>query len=79
MLIDLLLKRNSTTYLCGAGASGYQKDELYNEKGIAVQYNNFNHPVYEQHNSNEFIPGLSIIDCLMNLGFNNTAKILNVK
>jgi len=76
MLIDLLKKRNATTYLCGAGASGYQKDELYLAENILVVYNRFIHPTYKQFNSNQFLSGLSIIDPLMNIGFEQTAKLI---
>lgn len=76
MLIDLLEKRKATTYLCGAGASGYQKDILYLSKNIEVTYNCFSHPTYIQFNSKEFIKGLSIIDSLMNLGFEQTEKLV---
>jgi hypothetical protein len=76
MLIDLLKKRSATTYLCGNGAGTYQKDELYNQQNIMVKYNNFNHPVYKQFNSTEFLKGLSIIDALMNLGFEATASLV---
>ncbi len=76
MLIDLLEKRKATTYLCGAGAGGYHKDELYTAKRIHVMYNSFVHPTYTQFNSKEFIKGLSIVDSLMNLGFEQTEKLV---
>ncbi|HTA62686.1 MAG TPA: WbqC family protein [Bacteroidia bacterium] len=76
LLIDLLKKCGATVYLCGAGAGAYQKDELYIEQNIEVIYNNFNHPIYKQFNSTEFVKGLSIIDVLMNLGFEGTFKLL---
>ena len=76
MLIDLLKKRNANIYLCGNGAGAYQKDELYNQQNIEVKYNNFNHPVYNQFNSTEFTKGLSIIDALMNLGFEATSNLV---
>lgn len=76
MLIDLLEKRNATTYLCGAGAGGYQKDELYFAKNINVVYNSFVHPTYTQFNTKEFVKGLSIIDAIMNLGFEQTEKLV---
>jgi hypothetical protein len=77
MLIDLLKKRNATVYLCGNGSGSYQKDELYLNEGISVKYNQFIHPVYTQFNSSSFIKGLSIIDTLMNLGFNGTIRFFN--
>lgn len=77
MLIEILKKTNGTTYLCGGGADGYQEDELFNEANIKLEYNNFKHPVYNQLNTDEFIPGLSIVDLLMNEGFDNAIQILN--
>ena len=74
MLIYLLKKRDANVYLCGNGSASYQKDELYAEKEIEIKYNKFNHPVYNQFNSLTFIKGLSVIDALMNLGFNGTAQ-----
>jgi len=79
MLIDLLKKRQATIYLCGGGSAEYQKDELYLDNGIQVKYNSFSHPEYKQFNSPEFIKGLSIIDVLMNLGFEATSKLLTKK
>ena len=74
MLIDLLKKREANIYLCGNGSASYQKDELYYKQGIEVKYNKFIHPEYTQFNSQAFIKGLSVIDVLMNLGFDGTAR-----
>jgi WbqC-like protein family len=76
MLIDILKKRNATTYLCGDGANGYQQDHLYKAQNIKVRKNGFQHPVYNQFNSKAFIQGLSIVDALMNLGFDNTSDLI---
>jgi hypothetical protein len=76
LLIDLLKKRGASTYLCGAGAAGYQKDELYLDQSIQIVYNNFSQPLYGQFNSKEFVKGLSVVDVLMNLGFEATAALL---
>lgn len=76
MLIDLLKKRQATSYLCGAGAGSYQIDGLYTNQNIGVIYNQFQHPTYQQFNTKEFVKGLSIIDALMNLGFVETSKLL---
>jgi WbqC-like protein family len=76
MLIDILKKRNATTYLCGDGANGYQEDHLYVAQNIEVKKNEFQHPIYNQFNAKIFIKGLSIVDALMNLGFDNTAELI---
>ena len=40
-----------------------------------LEYQKFSHPIYSQHFSNSFIPNLSIIDALANLG-PKTMKVL---
>lgn len=76
LLVEILKKKQGNTYLCGGGASGYQQDELFNQAGIEVIYNNFNHPIYPQFNVKSFIPGLSIIDALMNVGIEETKELI---
>lgn len=76
LLVEILHKKQGKTYLCGGGAGGYQQDELFHAAGMEVIYNSFNHPVYTQMNSREFVPGLSIIDALMNVGITETKKLI---
>ncbi|MCK4394323.1 WbqC family protein [Candidatus Bipolaricaulota bacterium] len=76
LLIAMTKEVGGTAYLCGGGAAGYQEDEKFAEAGIELIYQNFRHPEYPQINTAEFIPGLSIIDVLMNCGFENTQALL---
>ncbi len=76
LLVEILKKRNGTHYICGAGAAGYQKDELLVDAGIEVSYNSFHHPLYKQFNSNTFHKGLSVVDAIMNMGLKATEKII---
>jgi hypothetical protein len=69
LLIEIMKKLNGDEYLAGAGASGYQKDDLFKNNNITLAFNNFKQPKYKQYKSDNFIPGLSIIDQLMNIGF----------
>jgi hypothetical protein len=79
MLIDLLKKRFAQKYVCGDGAAGYQNNELFNKESIEIEYNGFQHPRYKQFNSESFIPGLSVIDALMNLGFSETEYLVKLR
>ena len=45
----------------------------YSEKSIEVEFNQFKPFDYAQLNTPEFLPGLSVIDILMNLGPEQTA------
>ncbi len=76
LLIELTKAAGCDTYMSGGGASEYQNDKLFEEKGLNLTYQNFKHPYYSQANTKEFIKGLSIIDILMNIGIKETQKII---
>tara|TARA_B110000046_G_scaffold183849_1_gene220906 strand:- start:1162 stop:1872 length:711 start_codon:yes stop_codon:yes gene_type:complete len=74
-LIDIVKAVGGNSYLAGGGAQGYQEDQLYKEQGVGLIYQNYQHPQYQQ-NSHEFVPGLSIIDALMNVGKDEVRSLL---
>jgi hypothetical protein len=74
-IIKVVKAVNGTCYLCGGGAT-YQKDDEIFDSGLDLEYQNFSHPNYSQFNTKEFIPGLSVIDCLMNQGFEKTEELI---
>jgi hypothetical protein len=76
-LIAIVRAVEGTAYLCGAGATGYQDDEKFAAAGLELIYQDFLHPVYPQ-TTREFIPGLSVIDALMNCSFSGTGALLGV-
>jgi len=76
-LISIVQSLRGNIYLSGDGADGYQDIDSYDKKGIELKFQQFNHPVYKQKNYNGFLPGLSIIDSFMNIGYNGTYKLLN--
>ena len=77
LLISMVKGAGGTAYLCGGGAAGYQEDEKFAREGVELVYQNFAHPTYPQINTEEFVPGLSIIDALMNCGFEGTRGLIN--
>lgn len=77
MLCTLTRTVGGDVYLCGGGAEGYQENEKFAAQGIEVQYQNFAHPMYPQKSQASFTPGLSIIDILMNQGFEWVKSWLN--
>lgn len=76
LLISMVKAVDGTAYLCGGGAGGYQEDDKFGRQGIELIYQDFKHPEYPQLNTSEFIPGLSIIDVLMNCGFEKTRELI---
>lgn len=63
LLISLVKAVGGATYLCGDGAAGYQKDELFAESGLGLIKQNFAAQPYGD--PSRFFPGLSVIDYLM--------------
>jgi len=78
LLIQMCLSVGANAYLCGGGASGYQDDAAFQEAGIELIYQNFEHPTYRQGKSSVFHPGLSVIDALMHCGVAGVRKILGI-
>lgn len=76
LLVSMVTAAGGNAYLAGGGASGYQEDERFQEAGITLVYQRFEHPRYAQFNSREFRPGLSIVDALMNCGFDGVRRLL---
>ena len=76
LLIEIVGKCQGSKYLSGKGGISYQDPEMFKEHNIElaiIEYKNF---AYPQLNSKQQVIGLSIIDCLMNNGFEKTAELL---
>jgi len=67
MLIGLTKAAGGDAYMCGGGAKGYQNDSDIESSGLKLIYQDFAHPVYPQ-GCGEFMPGLSIMDAIFNIG-----------
>ena len=66
----------SDIYLSGRGASmEYLDREKFTENGVRIVFQDFQHPVYPQCNSAEFIPGISMLDMLFNCGIEESRRI----
>ena len=76
LMLEIIRKVNADTYLCGDGADDYMKPELFEQAKINLIYNNFVHPQYKQFNTENFIKGLSVVDTLMNLGYEGTRELI---
>ena len=76
-LIELIREVEGTTYLCGAGSSGYLDPNLFAESNVELRYMNFKDTQYPQLNTSEFHAGLSIMDVLMMNGRTATADLLS--
>ena len=59
---------HGTIYLSGNGARKYNDHELFESNNIEIRYQQFNPQPYPQQWRKEFLPGLSILDLLFNVG-----------
>lgn len=65
----------NAVYLSGRGGEKYQSERKFEVAGIELRYTDFKHPAYDQGRP-EFLPGLSILDAVFNLGWDRTADLL---
>ena len=75
-LVAIVQAVGAETYLSGAGGRGYLDEEHFVTEGLRLAWQDFHHPVYPQHGRSEFVPNLSIVDGLCELGPQETAALL---
>ena len=76
LLCAITKELDGDSYMCGGGADGYQNEQVFINSGIQLEFQNFEHPEYPQRGSESFVPGLSVIDAAMNLGWEKIKNLL---
>lgn len=66
-LINLCRHFGADTYLSGDAARSYLQTELFEDSGIKVLWQKYEHPIYLQQHG-PFITHLSIVDLVLNMG-----------
>ena len=66
-LISICKRVGADAYLSGEGGRGYVEEERFEEAGIALEYQQYQHPEYPQR-FGEFVSHLSVVDLLFNVG-----------
>lgn len=75
-LVNLVQAVGCDTYVIGGGSQGYRDDTVFEQAGIRVKEQGFVPPSYPQRGVETFVPGLSVIDALMNCGVAGTRALL---
>ena len=75
-LASLVQAVGGDVYLAGGGAQGYQDAAVFQSRGIRVLAQGFRQRPYAQRGVSAFVPGLSVIDALMNVGVEGTRSLL---
>lgn len=78
LVVDLVKRSGATCYLSGSGAKGYLDESMFSH-GLKLRYDEFTHPVYSQMNAKEFVPGLSCLDVLFNLGVRGAQSLIQIE
>lgn len=74
-LVQMVSQLGGDRYLTGTGSRAYLEELKFSERGIDVVWQNFNPPTYPQLHG-AFIPHLSSLDALFNLGKQGARKLL---
>lgn len=76
MIVDICKKLDANTYLSGDGSFQYDDITTYKSNNLRYELINYKQKEYPQFNCREFYPGLSILDLLFNIGFEELKKYL---
>lgn len=74
-LVNISKKIGAETYVSGIGGKEYMNKKMFETNNIKIEYQNFKCPIYKQVFNSEFIPNLSIIDLLFNIGPKSLSKL----
>ncbi len=75
LVLALCKAAGADYYLSGNGARKYMDLAPYDEQGIKVQYQTFTYPAYPQQGAPEFVPNLSSLDILFQLGIDGAKEV----
>jgi hypothetical protein len=76
--INLLKHFNAQVYLSGPSAKSYLDYDLFKKKNLELRFKSYKYPEYRQL-GDVFIPGLSILDLIFNVGSDSSNLIKSVE
>jgi hypothetical protein len=76
LLIEIVRHVGGSHYVFGEGSRAYLDEGLWKRAGIELVPQAFDHPQYPQLGAPAFVPGLSVIDVLMNVGFDGLHRLV---
>ena len=78
-VIEILEKIKASEYLSPIGAKDYLEQDKFNEiTKVKLKFNNFQSMPYVQKKYKSFLPNLSIIDLIANLGWTEATRYVNL-
>ena len=76
-LVNVCKKIGADTYISGIGGKNYIEDSVFEKNNVKLVYQNYKYQEYKQHLATSFVPDLSIIDMLTNVGPDTLRTIMN--
>jgi hypothetical protein len=75
-LLDICRALGATTYIAGRGGRNYMRTDAFQQAGIEIVWQDYDPLLvtYPQP-TNDFLPGLSVVDCLFNVGAARTREL----
>tara|TARA_B100001971_G_C18132478_1_gene505633 strand:+ start:76 stop:759 length:684 start_codon:yes stop_codon:yes gene_type:complete len=67
-LLNICKKLGATKYLSGPGGRDYLNEKIFEQNKIKVEYQKYDPVIYPQNHTKSFVPNLSILDLLFNMG-----------
>jgi hypothetical protein len=67
-LANVCKAMGADTYVSGAGGRNYMDEKIFAEQGVKLEFQHYEPTPYPQRFVNEFVPNLSILDMLFNIG-----------
>lgn len=67
-LLNICKKLGATKYLSGPGGRDYLNEKIFEQNIIKVEYQKHDPVIYPQKYAKSFVPNLSILDLLFNMG-----------
>lgn len=75
LIIEICKKLNADKFVFGALGRNYAQEQTFKNNGIQIYFQDYQHPAYNQQ-WGEFMPYMSIVDLLFNLGPENALEII---
>lgn len=77
LILQLAVYSKCDKYLSGTGCTDFIQPDTFSKNKIIFEFQNISKYQYAQYKSNKFINGLSILDCVMNIGWQGVRKMLH--
>ena len=75
-LLNICKEVKATKYVSGPGGKNYLDEKIFQKNHIDIEYRKYTPILYSQLNSKSFIPNLSILDLLFNMGYESRKFVL---